>query len=185
MVGSAGSGASRRVTACVAAFAVLCVALSLGGCAGRADPGVVLPTARGAKSPVDRSRGGQDRGDIEIALGVVTAGVAATLVVLGAFSLYRGQQLQRQCSEATYIDAAQSSACSDALGFDPVRGARVSGGLALALAVPIAAGGGLLLRKGIRIRRDWQRQRRGPAGLSLRPWLVGQQGAGLDLGFNF
>lgn len=122
---------------------------------------------------------------MEIALGAVTAGVAATLVVLGAYSLYRGQELQRYCSEASIIDAAQSSICNDVTGFDPVRGARISGGLALALAVPIAVGGGLLLRKGIRIRRDWQRQRKGPTGLTLRPWLMGQQAAGVDLGFRF
>lgn len=173
------------------AYALVCAAvgpvLPL-GCAGRQDPGVVLPTARGAKPAADRSRGEGDRGDIEIALGAVTTGVAATLVVLGSFSFYRGQQLQRYCSDVAFIDAGQASSCTDVLGFDPVRGARISGGLALALAVPIAVGGGLLLRKGVRIRRDWQRQRRGPAGLSLRPWMtgiMGQQAAGLDLGFRF
>jgi hypothetical protein len=171
-----------RRTACVAAYAVLWAALG-SGCAGRTDPGVVLPT-RGARAPADRSKGGHDRGDVEIALGAVTVGVAATLVVLGAVSLAHGQQLQRQCSQPTIIDGGQSSSCSDILGFDPVRGARISGGLALALSVPIAVGGGLLLRKGVRIRRDWQRQRRAPAGLSLRPWLMGQS-AGLDLGFKF
>lgn len=169
----------------MAAYAVLGAAVVPSGCAGRSEPGVVLPGARGDRAAAERSRGPQDRGDIEIALGAVTTGVAATLVVLGAVSLARGQQLQRQCSEVTIIDGGQSSACSDAFGFDPVRGARISGGLALALAVPIAAGGGLLLRKGVRIRRDWQRQRRVPTGLSLRPWLVGQQGGGLDLRFNF
>lgn len=173
----------RRSAACVLAVAVLCAAVELPGCAGRTEPGVVLP-GRAVKSG-ERSRGEGDRGDVEIVLGAVTAGVAATLVVLGAYSLYHGQQLQRYCNEETIVDAGQSSTCSDVLGFDPVRGARVSGGLALALAVPIAAGGGLLLRKGIRIRRDWQRQRKGPSGLSLRPWFMGQQAAGIDLGFNF
>lgn len=169
----------------MAAYAVLWAGAAPSGCAGRSEPGVVLPGARGAGAAIERSRGAQDRGDIEIALGAVTTGVAATLVVLGAVSLARGQQLQRQCSEVTIIDGGQSSDCSDAFGFDPVRGARISGGLALALAVPIAAGGGLLLRKGVRVRKDWQRQRRAPTGLSLRPWLVGQQGGGLDLRFNF
>ena len=157
------------------------------GCAGRSER-VVLPTAQRAPPAGDRSRGGQERGDVEIALGAVTTGVAATLVVLGAFSFYRGEELQRYCKETlltSFGDPGQRSGCSDVLGFDPVRGARISGGLALALAVPIAVGGGLLLRKGIRIRRDWQRQRRGPSGLSLRPWLMGQQAAGLDLGFRF
>jgi len=152
------------------------------GCAGRAPPGVVLPERRPAKPPAD-SRGGQERGDIELALGAVTTGVAATLVVLGAFSFHRGQQLARYCDGALLIE--DRSSCLDPLGFNPVRGARISGGLALALAVPIAAGGGLLLRKGIRIRKDWLRQRRAPSGLSLRPWLAGQQGAGVDLSFRF
>jgi hypothetical protein len=169
----------------VAAYAVLGAAVVSSGCAGRSEPGVVLPSNRGVKPPTDRSRGVQDRGDIELALGAVVTGVAATLVVLGAVSLARGQQLQRQCSEVTIIDGGQASACSDSFGFDPVRGARISGGLALALSLPIAAGGGLLLRKGVRIRRDWQRQRQAPAGLSLRPWLMGQQAAGLDLRFRF
>lgn len=168
----------------MALFAVLGATAGPGGCAGRAEPGVVLPTARSTKATRaarDRSRGETDRGDVELVLGSVTTGLAATLVVLGAYSLYRGQVLQSYCSDDAFVDAGQSSICNDVTGFDPVRGARISGGLALALSVPIAVGGGLLLRKGVRIRRDWQRQRR---GLSLRPWLVGQA-AGLDVGFRF
>ena len=75
------------------------------------------------------------------------------------YTTYTEQLAGGNVAEVTIIDGGQASACSDALGFDPVRGARISGGLALALSLPIAAGGGLLLRKGVRIRRDWQRQR--------------------------
>jgi len=181
-----GPGESLRAAVWVAVCVTLCPVVPL-GCAGRSDPGVVLPTARRAKPPPggDRSRGGQERGDVEIALGAVTTGVAATLVVLGAFSFYRGEELQRYCSEMVLTTYGDAGRCSDALGFNPVRGARISGGLAFALAVPIAVGGGLLLRNGIRIRRDWQRQKRGPGGLTLRPWLEGQRAVGLDLGFKF
>ncbi len=173
----------RRSVASLAAYAVL--SATAPGCAGRTEPGVVLPTkaTKATKAARDRSRGETDRGDVEIVLGAVTTGVAATLVVLGAYSLYRGQELQRYCSDDAFVDAGQSSICNDVTGFDPVRGARISGGLALALSVPIAVGGGMLLRKGVRIRRDWLRQRI-PAGLSLRPWIFGRA-AGVDLGFRF
>ena len=197
-----GSGGRARKIALAATLGLVMAAVVVAGCAGRSLPGVVLPKTRRASAPADRPRGGQDRGDVEIALGAVVTGVAATLVVLGAFSFYRGQELQRYCAQAPLTDFSQR--CTDPLGFDPVRGARISGGLAFALAVPIAAGGGLLLRKGIRMRREWQRERRGPSGLSLRPWLMrqpsssssssgssgssgqpGVQGAGLDLSFRF
>ncbi|MBA3547958.1 MAG: hypothetical protein H0T76_15855 [Nannocystis sp.] len=168
---------------------------ALPGCAGRSEPGVVLPAARRASTPGEQPRRGQDRGDVEIALGALTTGVAATLVVLGAFSFHRAQELEDYCGETRLTTIGDP--CTDLLGFKPVRGARISGALEFALAVPIAVGGGLLLRKGIRLRRDWQKQQRGPSGLSLRPWLMGQpvqpgqprqprpQGVGLNLGFRF
>ena len=152
------------------------------GCAGRSDPHVVLPARRGATTASDASRTGQDRGDVEIALGAVTTAVAATLVVLGSVSLYRALALRERCAQESAVGLAD---CSDPLGLDPVTAGLVSGGLSLAFAVPIAAGGGVLLRKGVRMRREFMRRSRGPQNLSLRPWLDGQRGAGLGLGFQF
>lgn len=160
------------------AVAVVVAALAV-GCARRTDPSVVLP-GRGAPTPGDVSRAGRDRGDVEIALGAVTIAVATTLVVLGSVSVARALALRSTCAAETAIEPPE---CEDPLGLSPVTGGLVSGGLALAFAVPIAAGGGVLLRKGVRMRREFMR-RQGPKNLSLRPWLDGR-GAGLGLGFQF
>lgn len=162
------------------AAAVVVAALAV-GCARRTDPSVVLP-GRGAPTPGDVSRAGRDRGDVEIALGAVTIAVATTLVVLGSVGLYRALALRSTCAAESAIEPPE---CVDPLGLNPVTGGLVSGSLALAFAVPIAAGGGVLLRKGVRMRREFMR-RQGPKSLSLRPWIDGRHGgAGLGLGFQF
>lgn len=169
------------------------------GCARRTPPGVVLPDTRGAGTSRDVSPPGSDRGDIEIALGVVTTAVATTLVVLGAVSAAKAAYIRGYCSaEPDVITEIPSpeyeSTCVDPLGFDPFRTATVSAALSFAFAVPIAAGGGVLLRKGVKMRRAFMQQRAlEKRQLSLRPWfggppggpLAGARGAGLSLSLRF
>lgn len=189
MRGRAQAGTARRRVTC-AALGVALVVGSLGGCARRAPPGVILPEPRGGKTPRDLSRTGRDRGDIEIGLGAVTTAVAATLVVLGAVGIKRTLDLRAYCTAdrpPTFVpDPVREASCTAPLGFDPVRGGFISSGLAFAFAVPIAVGGGFLLRKGVTMRKDFKNKEREAVrkSMSLRPWLNGQ-GAGLGLNFRF
>jgi hypothetical protein len=162
------------------------VALALAlatGCAARTDPNVVLPERRGRGTPTSRDLSApRDRGDIEIALGVVTSAVAATLIVLGSFSARQASTLKSIC-RGDVSTAIEDPRCVDPTGFDPVVAATVSSALSFTFAVPIAVGGGFLLGKGVRMRRAWQREQ--TAGkLSLRPW-TDPRGAGLGLALRF
>jgi len=153
-------------------------------CAGRAEPNVVLPerVGRGTSTSRDLSHG-RDRGDIEIALGAVTTAVATTLVVLGSYGAYQASTLRGICSGDIIRDLPDPR-CVDPTGFDPVVAATVSSALAFTFAVPIAVGGGFLLRKGVRMRRAYQREQ-AATKLSFRPWLEGQRGAGLAFSLRF
>lgn len=162
------------------------------GCAGRTPPGVILPDSRGARTSRDVSPTGRDRGDIEIALGAVTTAVAATLVVLGAVSAAKAAYIRGYCSDDSGVITElpvpeREATCTDPLGFDPFKTATVSAVLSFAFAVPIAAGGGVLLRKGVKMRRAYmQMQQNERRQLSLRPWLGGPRGgAGLSLSLRF
>lgn len=180
-------------------FACLIACLIAGGCARRTPPGVVLPETRGAKTSRDVSPTGRDRGDIEIGLGTVTTAVAVTLVVLGAVSAARASYIRGYCSDdtgpVTEIPSPEyESTCMDPLGFDPFKTATVSAALSFAFAVPIAAGGGVLLRKGVKMRRAYmQQQAIEQRKLSLRPWFggppgspfAGSRGAGLSFSLRF
>jgi len=164
------------------------VALALAlatGCAGRADPNVVLPERVGRGKSSAQNPGPSDRGDIEIVLGAVTTAVAATLLVLGSFGARQAATLRDICrGRQDFITELPDSRCVDPTGFDPVVAATVSSALAFTFAVPIAVGGGFLLRKGVRMRRAYHREQ-GAARLSLRPWIEGQRGAGLGLSLRF
>lgn len=154
------------------------------GCGGRPVPGVVTP-----ERPTRTAPTGKDRGDIEIALGTVTAAVSATLVGLGVYGVVRSVQLREYCNmepeyidEFMMVDPLYASVCQDLVNPNPARAAAISGGLSIAFAVPIAVGSGFLLRKGVRMRREWKRVQ----GLALRPWSpTGGRGAGLMFGFAF
>lgn len=168
----------------------LVVAISVApqvGCARRSDGNVVLPERGGASTAAAK---GRDRGDIEIALGAVTGAVAATLIVLGSFSARRAGYLRERCGPPGIIvelpDPEYQAECVDPLGFDPAVTAKVSSALAFVIAVPIAVGSGFLLRKGVRMRRDFFKVKAQEAGrLSLQPWLDGRRGAGLGVSLRF
>lgn len=152
------------------------------GCGGRPVPGVITPERATREAPR-----GRDRGDIEIALGSVTTAVAATLVGIGVYGVWRSAKIREYCSAPpVYIDEVEDddlydSVCTDLSGADPARATAASGGLSLAFAVPIAVGGAFLLRKGVRMREAWKRVQ----GLSLQPWAPAGRGAGVTFGFAF
>ncbi len=166
---------------------VVIVGLTL-GCAGRTPPGVILPGSRGSSPPPT----GRDRGDIELGLGVVTSAVAATLVVLGAVSAAKAAYIRSYCSANPGViieiqPPEYQATCVDPLGFDPFRTATVSAALSFVFAVPIAAGGGMLLRKGVKMRRAYmQLQAIEARQMALRPWFGGLRGgAGLSFSLRF
>lgn len=161
---------------------VSCVLAAAIGCGGRQVPGVVLPERAAPTKPK-----GNDRGDIEIALGTVTAAVAATLVGLGIYSAWRAVGLRAYCMETPSTttfdmpDPVYESVCGDLIGGDAARASAISSGLSFVFAVPVAVGSGFLLRKGIRMRREYKRVN----GVSLQPWAPGGRGVGVTLGVSF
>lgn len=162
--------------------ALLFVLAAAVGCGGRQVPGVVLPS----RAPPAKPKG-QDRGDIEIALGAVTAAVSATLVGLGIYSAWRAATIREFCMEEPVLvtvdmpDSVHDSVCNDLIGTDPARASAISSGLSFAFAVPVAIGSGFLLRKGVRMRREYKRVH----PVSLRPWAPGGRGVGVTLGLSF
>lgn len=154
-------------------------------CAGaRSGPPVVLPP-RGAESAGDLSRGGSERGDVELGLGVVVEAVAGSLVAVGAYQAARGVGVRRYCEDpASYDDKDRPLRCTTLFGGDPFVASIVSSSLAFAFSVPIAVAGGLLLRRGVLARRAW-RNAQVPQNMSIQPWTNGQHGAGLSLGLRF
>lgn len=167
----------------------VCVAVALSGCSRRAPPGVILPEPRGKETPRELSRAGQNRGDLELGLGAVVTAVSATLVVLGSFGAKKAADLRAYCGSPalpTFIDDPdRTAACTDPLGFNPVRAAAISSALAFAFAIPIAVGGGFLLRNGVRLRKDFKASKAVQRDMSLRPWVDGRRGAGLGFSLRF
>lgn len=159
--------------------------LAVGLACARSDAAshVVVPP-RGQEPAVDLSRGGTERGDVELGLGVVTSVVAASLVGHGGYQAWRGVEVRRYCDEpSSFDDPNYTVFCSTPFGGDPFVAAIVSSSLSFAFAVPIAVAGGFLLRRGVLTRRAW-RARQAPK-LSVQPWPIGQRGGGVSLGVSF
>ena len=159
------------------------LALSLAlGCSPPAAGPVVISPEQGAPVPEeerDRSRGGRERGVIEFALAGVTAATAATLVTLGAVQLYRGREIRAYCEGPP--EEVDFSVCQTPTG-DPSVNAAVSASLSFFFAAPMATASGFLLRRGLRIQRDYRRWQ--AAQVSAAPW-AGPRGAGLGVRLRF
>ena len=160
------------------------MALSVGGCscAHANAPTVVVPPTRTSRDTSSTSTG---RGEVELGLGVVTTAVAVALVGVGGYEAWRGARVRSYCRGPYPVaDASFEAFCLTPLGGDPFVSAVVSSTLSFAFAVPIAAAGGLLLRRGVSLRQAWRRSQ-GDKKMSLQPWRMGQHGAGLSLGLRF
>jgi hypothetical protein len=173
--------------------AALLVAVCLAGCAraqqdpaargAKGSPPVILPP-RGAEPASDLSRGGAEKGDVELALGAVTGGVAAALIGVGSYEAWRAVQVRNYCqSSDSFDDADYMVFCTTPLGGDPFVTAIVSSSLSLAFSLPVAVASGFLLRRGVLTRRAWQKARN--TKLSVTPWSMGQQAGGLRLRVDF
>src|SRR5690606_10888764 len=104
------------------------------------------PRQAGDAKPSGASEG---RGEVELGLGAITVAVAGALVGVGSYEAWRGARLRNDCRGPDALAGADYSAfCTTPLGGDPFVAAVVSSALSFAFAVPIAAGGGLLLRRG-------------------------------------
>lgn len=169
-------------------IAAALVAVCVAGCAraqhgANGSPPVVVPP-RGAEPASDLSRGGAEKGDVELALGAVTGGVAAALIGVGGYEAWRAVQVRDYCqSPASFDDANYMAFCTTPLGGDPFVTAIVSSSLSLAFSLPVAVASGFLLRRGVLTRRAWHRAR--AAKLSVGTWSAGQQAGGLRLRVDF
>lgn len=160
------------------------VALMVVGCAGAHAnaPAVVVPSQPRARERAGATAG---RGDVELGLGAITVAVAGVLVGVGSYEAWRGVQVRNYCRGPFPASAADYNAfCTTPLGGDPFVAAVVSSSLSFAFAVPIAVAGGLLLRRGVVNRQAWRRAQENNK-MSLRPWPMGQHGAGLSFGLAF
>ncbi len=111
------------------------------------------------------SSAGTDQGRFEIILGSVTLGVAGALGVVGALSLATGLQKRSDCPYD--FEAPRCQLIPPGLDF-------AAAGLSFALMIPLTAAAALLLRKGVRIRRDYKAFQNTRSGFS-----VGNTGPGL------
>ncbi len=133
--------------------------------------------------PADLSRGGERRGGIEFALGSVTAALTGVLVGRGIWELVAAERAAKRCA-----NGGTDPSCADLIDPKPGRGGRISGGLSLGFAVPVAVASGFLFRYAVRIRRDFKRFEREHPGaardVALSPWL-GRTGGGVALRLRF
>lgn len=157
------------------------VALCVSGCARAQAPGVVVPP----RQPPAAGATASERGDVELGLGVVTTAAAGLLLGLGSYEAWRAVQLRRYCQrEPGFLDFSNFVYCTTPLGGNAVTARAVSSALSFAFAVPIAVGGGFLLRRGVVARRAWKAAQ--PLNnMSLRTWSDGQRGGGLLLDLRF
>lgn len=144
----------------------------------------MIAPPRGVEPASDLSRGGAEKGDVELALGVVTAGVSAALIGVGSYEAWRAVQVRSYCqSPASFDDPNYGVFCTTPLGGDPFVTAIASSSLSLAFSVPVAVASGFLLRRGALIRRAWRRAQ--ASQLSVTPWSDGQRAGGLQLRARF
>lgn len=170
----------RRVVP--SASLALALAVSLPVHAAPEAPTRIVPAKkkprRGVIPPpgVDTSEAGTRQGALEITLGSLLIGLSGVLVGRGIWEIPRARALEDACAAGTTDDPACELE-------NPGRTGRISAGLSLGFAVPIAIAGSLLLARGVRIHRDhrtWHRAHR----VALAPW-VGSRGAGFGLWARF
>ncbi len=139
----------------------------------------LAPTAASAEKPRrskkvlavgELSDRGKDDGTLQIVLGSVTLAASAALLANGAVEINRG---------ITRTDECMVVDCS----FDPPRLRYASAGLSFAFAVPIAVGGGLWVRQGVRKRND-ARAWRASQVMSLAPAPL-RRGVGVTFSLRF
>ncbi|MDC0721031.1 hypothetical protein [Nannocystis bainbridge] len=160
--------------------ALATIVAMLCGCARGSGAAVVVPPRQPPPSRAPLS----ERGDVEIGLGAVTTAVAAALVGVGTFEAVRAARVREACRSGAMSEIDETVVCSGPLGGDPFVAAVVSSSLSFAFAVPIAVGGGFLLRRGIVARKAWKSGQPGNK-MSLRPWSNGQTHVGLTFGLRF
>jgi hypothetical protein len=144
----------------------------------RKGPVQVTPAKKAEPAPRDLSAGGERKGGIELALGSLTAGVAALLVGRGAWELVLAKRTREDCAAGTTDDPT----CM--LDGKPGRGGTVAGSLSLAFAVPVAVASGFLFRHAVRTRRDYEKFHRAMKQTAVSPWL-GRHGGGASLQIRF
>jgi hypothetical protein len=141
---------------------------------------VVAPKRAKAKADADPSKGGTQRGGLELALGSITAVLTGVLIGRGAWELVNANRIEEECRN----DASSDPNCTGVLGARPWRMARVAGGLSLGFAVPMAIASGFLFRRGVRVHRAWKAWHAQDRAVAVTPW-AGRNGGGLSFALRF
>jgi len=136
----------------------------------------------------DLSRGGRERGVLEFTLAGVTAATSATLITLGAVGVHRAREIRAYCDALPTDDQGfvigDDAPCRALLG-DPATNQLVSASLSFIFAAPMALASAFLLRRGLRIHRDYKRARAATdLALQPAPYLT-PGGGGLSLTLRF
>ena len=100
--------------------------------------------------PNNLSEDGRRRGITEITLGSITGAAALALIGRGIWEINEGKQMQAQCAADPFSDVA----CERR---NPGNGGYIAAGLSFALTVPFGVASGLLLARGIKINRAYEK----------------------------
>lgn len=159
-----------------------CVACAAGG-PPVITPDLGEPLPEGSR---DLSRGGRERGVLEFTLAGVTAATSATLITFGAVGVHRARELRAYCDDLPVDEQGlviDDPVCRSFTG-DPVVNQLVSAGLSFFFAAPMGVASAFLLRRGLRIHRDYKRARATDLTFRPAPYLT-PRGAGLTLTLRF
>jgi len=148
--------------------------------AKRSKPTQVVAPKRAKAKDADLSKGGTQRGGLELALGSVAAVLSGVLIGRGAWELVNAEKIEKECADDTSSDPN----CTGVLGARPWRMARVAGGLSIGFAVPMAIASGFLFRRGVRVHRAWKAWHAQERAVAVTPW-AGRDGGGLSFGLRF
>jgi hypothetical protein len=148
--------------------------------AKRSKPTQVVAPKRAKAKDADLSKGGTQRGGLELALGSITAVLSGVLIGRGVWELVNANRIEKECAD----DASSDPNCTGVLGARPWRMARVAGGLSLGFAVPMAIASGFLFRRGVRVHRAWKAWHAQGRAVAVTPW-ADRQGGGFSLRLRF
>ncbi|HET6585983.1 MAG TPA: hypothetical protein VFG69_21145 [Nannocystaceae bacterium] len=142
-------------------------------------PQVVAPKRAKAKD-VDLSKGGTQRGGLELALGSITAVLTGVLIGRGTWELVNARKLEKDCASGM----STNPDCSPLLGDNPTRSTKIAGGLSLAFAVPMAIATGFLFARGVRVHRAWKAWHARERAVAIVPY-ASRRGGGVGLTLRF
>ncbi|PRQ03017.1 hypothetical protein ENSA5_19560 [Enhygromyxa salina] len=131
-----------------------------------------------------RSQQGTRRGVLELGIGVLLTGAAASLAAFGTIQFVRAQEQVEFCRESSLIITENEGQVMgiDPCTFDPPPLGFASAGLSWGFSLPLLVGAAMLFVRGAQIAGDARRYRR--TQLSVSPWWQ-RRGAGASVSLRF